>query len=79
MQNGEDRAGGFWREGDAPGESRDVRFVDRAGVPWHAYERRRPGQRTALVFESANAVRLALEKLIGPELGHVVHEIKKHT
>lgn len=27
---------------------------------------------------SANAVRLALEKLIGPELGHVVHEIKKH-
>jgi hypothetical protein len=58
MQNGGDRAGGFWREGDAPGESRDVRFVDRAGVPWHAYERRRPGQRTALVFESANAVRL---------------------
>ncbi len=28
---------------------------------------------------SANAVRLALEKLIGPELGHVVLEIKKHT
>ncbi len=27
---------------------------------------------------SANAVRLALEKLIGPELGHVVLEIKKH-
>jgi molybdenum cofactor biosynthesis protein B len=27
---------------------------------------------------SVNAVRLALEKLIGPELGHVVLEIKKH-
>lgn len=26
---------------------------------------------------SSNAVRLALEKLIGPELGHVVHEIRK--
>lgn len=28
---------------------------------------------------SSNAVRLALEKLIGPELGHVVLEIKKHA
>lgn len=28
---------------------------------------------------SANAVRLALEKLIGPELGHVVLEIRKHA
>lgn len=28
---------------------------------------------------SSNAVRLALEKLIGPELGHVVLEIRKHT
>lgn len=28
---------------------------------------------------SVNAVRLALEKLIGPELGHVVLEIKKHA
>jgi len=27
---------------------------------------------------SVNAVRLALEKLIGPELGHIVLEIKKH-
>lgn len=26
---------------------------------------------------SSNAVRLAMEKLIGPELGHVVHEIRK--
>lgn len=26
---------------------------------------------------SSNAVRLAMEKLIGPELGHVVHEITK--
>lgn len=28
---------------------------------------------------SSNAVRLALEKLIGPELGHVVMEIRKHS
>lgn len=28
---------------------------------------------------SRNAVRLALEKLIGPELGHVVLEIRKHS
>lgn len=28
---------------------------------------------------SQNAVRLALEKLIGPELGHVVLEIRKHA
>lgn len=28
---------------------------------------------------SINAVRLALEKLIGPELGHVVHEIRKQS
>lgn len=27
---------------------------------------------------SSNAVRLAMEKLIGPELAHVVHELEKH-
>jgi molybdenum cofactor biosynthesis protein B len=27
---------------------------------------------------SSNAVRLAIEKLIGPELGHTVHELRKH-
>ena len=27
---------------------------------------------------SSNAVRLAMEKLIGPELGHVIHELRKH-
>ena len=27
---------------------------------------------------SSNAVSLAMEKLIGPELGHVVHELRKH-
>ncbi len=27
---------------------------------------------------SSNAVRLAMEKLIGPELGHAVHELRKH-
>lgn len=28
---------------------------------------------------SVNAVRLAMEKLIGPELGHVVHEVRKQA
>lgn len=27
---------------------------------------------------SSNAVKLAMEKLIGPELGHVIHELQKH-
>jgi molybdenum cofactor biosynthesis protein B len=27
---------------------------------------------------SSNAVKLAMEKLIGPELAHVVHELRKH-
>lgn len=27
---------------------------------------------------SSNAVRLAMEKLVGPELAHVVHELQKH-
>lgn len=27
---------------------------------------------------SSNAVRLAMEKLVGPELGHVIHELRKH-
>jgi molybdenum cofactor biosynthesis protein B len=27
---------------------------------------------------SSHAVRLAMDKLIGPELSHVVHELKKH-
>lgn len=27
---------------------------------------------------SSNAVKLAMEKLIGPELSHVVHELRKH-
>lgn len=38
--------------------------------------------RNTVIFSlpgSVNAVRLAMEKLIGPELGHVVLEIKKHA
>lgn len=27
---------------------------------------------------SSNAVRLAMEKLIGPEIGHAIHELRKH-
>lgn len=36
---------------------------------------------TTAVFSlpgSSNAVKLAMEKLIGPELAHVVHELRKH-
>ena len=39
-------------------ETRDRQFADRGGVVWRAYERRRPGQPPALVFESKDAVRL---------------------
>jgi hypothetical protein len=58
MGNDQHGAEGRRREGGAGSENRSVGFVDRAGVPWRAYERRRPGQRPALVFESSNAVRL---------------------
>jgi hypothetical protein len=51
-------AGGRGPEGDSPSRGSVVGFVDGAGVAWRAYERRRPGQRTALVFESSQAVRL---------------------
>ena len=40
------------------GEAAQVYYFDSAGISWRAYERRRPGQRPALVFESANAIRL---------------------
>ena len=42
----------------APAENRERRYEDGAGVTWRAYERRRAGQRPALVFESSGAVRL---------------------
>jgi len=42
----------------AAAETRDRQFSDMAGVVWRAYERRRPGQPPALVFESKDAVRL---------------------
>lgn len=55
-----DRKGADWLKCDHGGaeDSRNISFVDRAGVVWRAYERRRPGQPRALVFESKNAVRL---------------------
>lgn len=58
MQNDRNEKGASGREDEAVSTSREVRFVDRAGVLWRAYERKRPGQRPALVFDSANAVRL---------------------
>lgn len=58
MSNRWNAAGGLPRDEGGPAESRDRQFVDRAGVMWRAYERRRPGQPPALVFESREAVRL---------------------
>jgi hypothetical protein len=49
---------GFAHEHERSGEAAQVYYFDSAGVSWRAYERRRPGQRPALVFESANAIRL---------------------
>jgi hypothetical protein len=49
---------GFTHEPERPGEAAQVYYFDSAGISWRAYERRRPGQRPALVFESANAIRL---------------------
>lgn len=49
---------GFGGEEEAAGERIQVHYTDGAGIAWRAYERRRPGQRRALVFESAHAVRL---------------------
>jgi len=39
-------------------ERKQVYYIDGAGVAWRAYERRRAGQKPALVFESTNAIRL---------------------
>ena len=49
---------GFAHEPARSGEAAQVYYFDSAGTSWRAYERRRPGQRPALVFESANAIRL---------------------
>jgi hypothetical protein len=57
---GDDRfaTGGRRRDDNAPNEIREIRYIDREGVSWRAYERRRPDQRPALVFESRNTVRI---------------------
>jgi hypothetical protein len=39
-------------------QSHERHYIDRAGVMWRAWERRRPEQPPALVFESRNAIRL---------------------
>lgn len=49
---------GFAHEPGQSGEAAQVYYFDSAGISWRAYERLRPGQRPALVFESANAIRL---------------------
>lgn len=51
-------AAGRQRHEGAPVDIRGRQFVDMAGISWRAYERRRPDQPPALVFESRNAVRL---------------------
>jgi len=52
------KAGEHEPEAESPSRGSVVGFIDGAGVSWRAYERRRPGQRTALVFESSQAIRL---------------------
>ena len=58
VANHRNATGEFPREEGGAAESRDRQFIDRAGVMWRAYERRRPGQLPALVFESRDAIRL---------------------
>ena len=49
---------GLLRDATPLPEPRVRSYVDRAGIIWSAYERRRPGQQPALVFESTNAIRI---------------------
>ena len=49
---------GLGSEKETAGERIQVHYTDGAGTAWRAYERRRPGQRPALVFESNHAIRL---------------------
>jgi hypothetical protein len=49
---------GHDHEADSPSRGSVVGYVDGAGIPWRAYERHRPGQPPALVFESSQAVRI---------------------
>ena len=50
--------GGRDPEDVPPSRGSVVGYVDGAGVSWRAYERRRPDQRPALVFESPQAIRI---------------------
>jgi hypothetical protein len=51
-------AGGLEPEEVPPSRGSVVGYIDGVGVSWRAYERRRPGQKPALVFESAQAIRI---------------------
>ena len=58
MARDDKASNGFAHEPTPPGTDVQVHYTDGAGKLWRAYERRRPGQRPALVFESADAIRL---------------------
>lgn len=51
----------FARSSGSTGGRPVVSYADGAGVVWRVYERIRPGFGTALVFESANAIRVVRE------------------
>ena len=57
-------------------ERKQVYYIDGAGVAWRAYERRRPGKKPALVFESTNpAILNAPDNIcVGPRGGLVLCE-----
>lgn len=58
MSKGRNGDSGYLRDATPAPEPRVRSYTDRAGTVWSAYERRRPGQRPALVFESPNAIRI---------------------
>ncbi|HUQ83632.1 MAG TPA: hypothetical protein VM076_20940 [Gemmatimonadaceae bacterium] len=58
MSKGRNGGTGLFRDETPAPEPRARTYVDRAGIVWSAYERRRPEQLPALVFESPNAIRI---------------------
>ena len=48
----------FRRRSSSAGSHATVCYTDGMGIMWRVYERNRPNLGTALVFESANAIRL---------------------
>ena len=58
MSKGRNGKTGLLRDATPSPEPRARTYADGAGIMWSAYERRRPGQPPALLFESPNAIRI---------------------